>query len=115
MYHARFKGTQLFKHGKILLYNVPFPVSQERISFGERCRPFYEKWYPEVLARNSDFLTETEKWNMNCIYKFSNGSNAFQGNTTAFVEMEDGINEYGLAIGLTSVCPKVLGFGSRLH
>ena len=167
MYHARFKGThyeiglkwgtQLFKYGKFLLNNVPFSISQERDSFAKQCRPFYEKWYPEVLeeikgiaegqkaevdkleavlfsmycimpenkcscfafrdgkhivlARNSDFLTETEKLNMNCIYKFNNGCNSFQGNTTAFVEMEDGINEHGLAIGLTSVYPKNLGYG----
>lgn len=167
MYHARFKGThyeiglkwgtQLLKYGNILLDNVPFPISQERIDFARVCRPFYEKWYPQVLeeikgiaegqkaeidkleavlfsmycimpenkcscfafregehivlARNSDFLPETEKLNMNCIYKCSDGSHAFQGNTTAFVEMEDGVNEYGLAIGLTSVYPKGLGYG----
>lgn len=167
MYHERFKGThyeiglkwgtRLFKYGKILLDNVPFLISQERIAFARQCRLFYEKWYPEVLeeikgiaqgqkaeinkleavllsmycimpenkcscfafrdgnhivlARNSDFLTETEKLNMNCSYKFSNGYHAFQGNTTAFVEMEDGMNEHGLAIGLTSVYPKVLGYG----
>lgn len=58
------------------------------------------------FARNSDFLTEIEKLYMNTIYKFSNGSYAFNGNTTAFVEMEDGVNEHGLVIGLTSVYPK---------
>lgn len=58
------------------------------------------------FARNSDFLVEIEKLCMNTIYHFSNGSYAFNGNTTAFVEMEDGINEYGLTIGLTSVYPK---------
>ena len=64
-----------------------------------------------VLARNSDFLTATERLNMNCIYNFNDGCFAFQGNTTAFVEMEDGINEQGLAIGLTSVYQKDLGYG----
>jgi len=64
-----------------------------------------------VLARNSDFLPEFHKLSMNCIYKFRNGGNAFQGNTTAYVEMEDGINEHGLSIGLTSVFPKKLGYG----
>lgn len=167
MYHVRFKGTcyeiglkwgtRLFQCGKILLDRVPFPISQERISFAKQCRPFYEKWYPEVLeeikgiaegqkaesdkleavllsmycimpenkcscfafregkhivlARNSDFLTGTEKLNMNCIYKLNGESHAFLGNTTAFVEMEDGINEYGLAIGLTSVYPPKTGYG----
>jgi len=36
---------------------------------------------------------------MNCIYKL-NEVYSFNGNTTAFVQMEDGINEHGLAIGL---------------
>lgn len=167
MYHARFKGnhyeiglkwgTRLLKHGKFLLVHVPFEISQERLAFAEKCRPFYEKWYPEVLeeirgiadgqriepseletvlfsmycimpenkcscfafksgehiilARNSDFLPEIEKLNMNCIYMLGGRGNNFQGNTTAFVEMEDGINEYGLAVGLTSVYPKCLGYG----
>lgn len=69
-----------------------------------------------ILARNSDFLTEIEKLYMNCIYKFKKPAAfgppySFQGNTTAFVEMEDGVNERGLAIGLTAVWPSVLGVG----
>lgn len=64
-----------------------------------------------ILARNSDFLTELEKLYMNCSYQPHGGAYSFQGNTTAFVEMEDGINEHGLAIGLTSVYPKVMGDG----
>lgn len=60
-----------------------------------------------ILARNSDFLTEIEKLYMNCIYKIKKPAAfgppySFQGNTTAFVEMEDGVNERGLAIGLTA-------------
>ncbi|WRK51689.1 C45 family peptidase [Coprobacillaceae bacterium CR2/5/TPMF4] len=39
---------------------------------------------------------------MNCLYSLDHGY-AFNGNTTAFVEMEDGVNEFGLAIGLTFV------------
>lgn len=58
-----------------------------------------------LLARNSDFLTELEKLNTNVMYRFSNGSYHFTGNTTAFVEVEDGVNEHGLAVGLTSVYP----------
>ena len=52
-------------------------------------------------------MTEIEKLYTNCIYQFSNESYAFNGNTTACVEIEDGINEYGLAVGLTSVYPTV--------
>ena len=58
-----------------------------------------------LLGRNSDFLTDLEKLNMNVIYNLNDGAYAFTGNTTAFVEIEDGINEHGLAIGLTSVYP----------
>lgn len=43
---------------------------------------------------------------MNCLYQLD-AVYSFQGNTTAFVQMEDGINEYGLAAGLTFVYPKV--------
>lgn len=60
-----------------------------------------------IFGRNSDFLTCIEKLYMNCIYHFSGTSYSFIGNTTAFAEMEDGINEYGLAVGLTMVQSKV--------
>lgn len=59
-----------------------------------------------ILGRNSDFLIELEKLYMNCLYNLDNVY-AFNGNTTAFVEMEDGINEYGLAVGFTFIYPKV--------
>ncbi len=58
-----------------------------------------------LFGRNSDFLTKLEKSNLNVIYHFSSPSYSFTGNTTAFVQMEDGINQYGLAIGLTSIQP----------
>lgn len=58
-----------------------------------------------MFGRNSDFLTELEKSNINVIYRFSSPSYSFTGNTTAFVQIEDGINEHGLAIGLTSIQP----------
>lgn len=58
-----------------------------------------------LLGRNSDFLTSLEKNNFNVIYHFTSDSYDFTGNTTSFVQMEDGINEKGLAIGLTSVYP----------
>lgn len=59
-----------------------------------------------IFGRNSDFLVSLEKYNMNCIYSLS-GSYSFNANTTAYVEMEDGVNEKGLAAGLTFVFPKV--------
>lgn len=68
-----------------------------------------------IFGRNSDFLVSIENLYMNCLYKLEN-SYAFNGNTTAFVEMEDGINEYGLAIGLTFIYPtiKKAGFNSGM-
>ncbi len=63
-----------------------------------------------ILGRNSDFLVELEKLYMNCLYKLDNVY-SFNGNTTAFVEMEDGINEHGLAIGLTFIYPEVIRVG----
>ena len=41
-----------------------------------------------ILGRNSDFLVELEKLYMNCLYNLDN-CYSFNGNTTAFVEMED--------------------------
>jgi len=58
-----------------------------------------------LLGRNSDFLTALERYSMNVRYRFSGDALSFTGNTTAFVEMEDGVNECGLAVGLTSVFP----------
>lgn len=58
-----------------------------------------------LLGRNSDFLTAIEKLNLNVIYRLTDGAYSFHGNTTAFVEVEDGVNEHGLAVGLTSVFP----------
>lgn len=58
-----------------------------------------------LLGRNSDFLTFLEKSTLNVIYQFASGAYSFTGNTTAFVQMEDGMNEHGLAMGLTSIYP----------
>ena len=63
-----------------------------------------------MLGRNSDFLTSLEGLYMNCLYAVD-GSRAFNANTTAFAEVEDGMNECGLAAGLTFVYPEERGFG----
>ncbi len=58
------------------------------------------------LGRNSNFLTATEELCLNTYYQLEADDHYnFLGNTTAFVEMEDGINEHGLALALTSVAP----------
>lgn len=72
------------------------------------------------LGRNSDFLSELADFNLNVIYHFTNEaqhiSADFTGNTTAFIEMEDGVNAHGLALGLTSVAPAGIkpGFNAGL-
>ncbi|MBS6924466.1 MAG: linear amide C-N hydrolase [Lachnospiraceae bacterium] len=172
MYHAYFRGTHyeagfrwgslLLKHQNIILENIPFEITQERIDYALSCLPVYKQYYCEIteeiqgladgqhcdvhilqavlfsmysippacncscfgfttgqeilLGRNSDFLTEMEKLNMNVIYRLTDGAYSFTGNTTAFVEVEDGVNEHGLAVGLTSVYPRQrkLGFNAGL-
>ncbi|MHB1154725.1 MAG: C45 family autoproteolytic acyltransferase/hydrolase [Eubacteriales bacterium] len=70
---------------------------------GTHCSCFaFKKSESAVFGRNSDFLVSIEKLYMNVLYKLDNAY-SFNGNTTAFVEMEDGVNEYGLAVGLTFV------------
>ncbi|MCI1931757.1 MAG: C45 family autoproteolytic acyltransferase/hydrolase [Clostridia bacterium] len=77
------------------------------MNFDNKCTCMaYKNGEDIVFARNSDFLVNIEKLNLNCIYKLDN-SFAFNGNTTAYTQMEDGINEYGLAAGLTFVFPKL--------
>jgi predicted choloylglycine hydrolase len=75
--------------------------------FDNRCTCFALSTDEEIIfARNSDFLVSLEKLYMNCIYNLTESS-SFNANTTAYVEMEDGINEHGLAVGLTFVYPKL--------
>ena len=56
------------------------------------------------LGKNSDFLVSIEKLYMNCLYSLS-GAFAFNGNTTAFIQIEDGMNDKGLAAALTFLYP----------
>ena len=84
-----------------------FLLSMYCFEFNNKCTCFAFKDNNNIIfGRNSDFLVEIEKLYMNCLYKLDNVY-SFSGNTTAFVEIEDGINEYGLAIGLTFVYPKI--------
>lgn len=75
--------------------------------FDNKCTCFAFSTENEIIfARNSDFLVSLEKLYMNCLYRL-NGSYAFNGNTTAFVQMEDGVNQHALAVGLTFIYPHV--------
>ena len=83
-----------------------FLFSMYCFEFSNKCTCFaFKDENKIVLARNSDFLVDLEKLYMNCLYCIENAY-SFNANTTAFIQMEDGINEYGMAIGLTFVYPK---------
>lgn len=93
-----------------------FLLSMYCFEFNNHCTCFAFKDKDNLIfGRNSDFLVALEKLYMNCLYKL-NGVYGFNGNTTAFIEMEDGINEYGLAVGLTFIYPKITkaGFNSGM-
>lgn len=84
-----------------------FLMSMYCFEFNNKCTCFAVKNEKNIIfGRNSDFLVELEKLYDSCFYKLEN-SYSFIGNTTAFVQMEDGINEYGLAVGLTFVYPRI--------
>lgn len=75
--------------------------------FDNKCTCFAFTTKDEIVfARNSDFLVSLEKLYMNCLYNLKGGY-SFNGNTTAFVQMEDGVNQHSLAVGLTFVYPKL--------
>ena len=59
-----------------------------------------------IFGRNSDFFTEIRNVCESALYSPDRG-NRFIGNSTAMVEMEDGYNEHGLAIGLTFIFPRI--------
>jgi len=86
------------------LESILFPMYSMR--FENRCTCFAFADASEIVfARNSDFLVSIEKLYMNCLYALD-GAFTFNGNTTAYVEMEDGVNTHGLAAGLCFVYPK---------
>lgn len=88
-----------------------FLLSMYCFEFDNHCTCIAVKNNNNILfGRNSDFLVSLEKLYMNCLYNLDNVY-AFNGNTTAFIEMEDGINEYGLAVGLTFIYPTVIKAG----
>lgn len=88
-----------------------FLLSMYCFAFDNHCTCFAFKDKDNLIfGRNSDFIVALEKLYMNCLYRLK-GVYGFNGNTTAFIEMGDGINEYGLAVGLTFVYPKITKAG----
>jgi predicted choloylglycine hydrolase len=77
------------------------------MTFDNKCSCFAWSDSENILfGRNSDFLTELEDSYESCFYRLDGGY-SFIGNTTAMVQMEDGVNEHGLAVGLTFIYPLV--------
>jgi predicted choloylglycine hydrolase len=58
-----------------------------------------------ILCRNSDMYPELKKTSESVLYMPENGYK-FLGNTTSFIQIEDGINEHGLAVGMNFLLTK---------
>lgn len=63
-----------------------------------------------LLGRNSDFLKAVGKVSDSVYYRLEN-CYSFIGHTTAWCEIEDGINDQGLAVGLTFIYPTYIDIG----
>lgn len=57
------------------------------------------------LARNSDMFPEIKDTCESILYRPNKG-NIFLGHSTSFIQMEDGINEHGLAVGINFLMSK---------
>ena len=67
-----------------------FLFTMYAFTFENKCSSFAFKTDDDViLAKNSDFLIDIEKYCDSTYYRLDN-SYSFVGNTTAFIEMEDG-------------------------
>jgi predicted choloylglycine hydrolase len=77
------------------------------MTFNNKCTTFACRDEESILfGRNSDFLAELKHGYESCFYHLDGGY-TFIGNTTAMIQMEDGINEHGLAAGLNFIYPVV--------
>lgn len=93
-----------------------FLLSMYAFTFDNHCSnfAFISKNGP-LFGRNSDFSTMVEELCQSAHYEL-NHSFSFIGNTTAWTEIEDGVNEHGLAAGLTFIWPLVVkpGFNAGM-
>ena len=63
-----------------------------------------------IFGRNGDMYPELKATSESILYRPKEG-NIFLGHSTALISMEDGINEYGLAAGMTFLLPKNIKYG----
>lgn len=63
-----------------------------------------------VLARNSDMFPSLRKTSESVLY-MAQGKSVVLGNSTSFIQLEDGINEYGLAVGMNFLLTKKYKLG----
>lgn len=85
-------------------------------AYGQKCSCFAcSDGGTILLGKNSDFSVNIEKLCDSVYYRLEQGY-SFIGNTTAWTEIEDGVNEYGLAAGLTFIYPVKIapGFNSGM-
>lgn len=63
-----------------------------------------------ILARNSDMFPDLKKTSESVLY-MAQGKNVLVGNSTSFIQLEDGLNEYGLAVGMNFLITKNYSLG----
>lgn len=88
-----------------------FLLSMYSFAVGNHCSCLaYSDGETVLFGRNSDFLTAVEPFCDSPLYRLE-GAYGFVGATTAWSEMEDGVNEHGLAAGLTFMYPTKIAPG----
>lgn len=88
-----------------------FLLSMYCYEFENKCSCFaFSREGKTIFGRNSDFVTSIEKLCDSAYYKLDH-TYSFIGNTTAWIQMEDGVNEHGLAAGLTFIYPTTMAPG----
>lgn len=97
---AQGAGMELEKLSAFLFGIYAFPPFQG-------CSCFAAADEEEIFfGRNSDFLPAAKEQSLSSIYKIE-GKKSFLANSTTPVQVEDGVNEDGLAVGLTFLFPTV--------
>ena len=97
---AQGAGVELEKLSAFLFGIYAFPPFQG-------CSCFAAADEEEIFfGRNSDFLPAAKEQSLSSIYKIE-GKKSFLANSTTPVQVEDGVNEDGLAVGLTFLFPTV--------